>query len=139
MKVVVKKRARAKARARTILSQEMKLRTKTLKSQQVTPAVQRRYVHFVRELLRWWVVMCNEPAGRDDLDRAVSQYIEACWAEGGALYAARHTVAGLLWAAPFVRPYLHDSWKLLAVWEKLVPPRRAAPISTLMVCAMAGA
>ena len=78
----------------------------------MTPAVQRRYVHFVRELLRWWLATGTEPRNMDDLDRALCDHIEACWSEGGALYAARHTVAGLLWAAPNVRQHLHGCWPL---------------------------
>ena len=93
------RRGRAKARVRTFVAQEMRLRSKKLKDQQITPLVRSRYIHFVKQMLSWWMTMGCCPHDRESLDAAVSEYIEACWAEGGALYAARHTVAGLLWAA----------------------------------------
>ena len=133
------KKGRAKARVRTFVAQEMRLRSKSLKDQQVTPLVRSRYIHFVKQMIRWLMTMGLSPHDRESLDAAVCEYIEACWSEGGALYAARHTVAGLLWVAPFVRPHLHEAWRLLGIWEKLVPPRRAAPISATMLCGVAGA
>ena len=54
------------------------------------------------------------------------------------MYAVRHTVAGVLYLMPRARNYMAECWKLVGIWERLVPARRSAPISSLMVLAMAG-
>ena len=41
------------ARLRTFVAQEMRLRSKKLKDQQVTPLVRTRYIHFLRQMISW--------------------------------------------------------------------------------------
>ena len=47
------------------------------------------------------------------------------------------TLAGVLYLMPRARNYMAERWKLVGIWERLVPARRSAPISSLMVLALA--
>ena len=79
------------------------------------------------------------PSCPEDVDNAVRAYIECQWAEGGLLYVCRHTCAALIYVMPGLRDKMHGSWKLCNTWEKLLPARRAAPITARICIGLAGA
>ena len=75
----------------------------------------------------------------DDLDEAVSAYLEHIFFEGEPKGLASDTLASVQFHMPKAAGHLRMSWKLLKAWQKVEPPARVVPISPLLVRAFAGA
>lgn len=75
----------------------------------------------------------------DDLDTAVSAWVEYIFSEGEAKGLASDGLASLQYHLPSCAGHLRMSWKLVKAWQKVEPPARVVPISPLLARAFAGA
>lgn len=108
---------------------------KSLISAQLLKRYQFVLVHIVNYLadcnLR---VQCLE-----DLDEAISSWVEYIFFEGEAKGLASDGLASLQYHLPQSAGHLRMSWKLVRTWQKIEPPTRVIPISPMLARAFAGA
>ena len=108
----------------------------TLKSNEVTPRVFRRYVVALQLLFAFWKFNQLTPTSKGEIDSAVCEFVEAQWAGGEPVYRVNDALAGLQYFLP-LRKQLHSSWKRLRTWHKLEPASRVLPMHPLLIMGMA--
>ena len=75
----------------------------------------------------------------DELDDAISCWVEHIFFEGESKSLASDGLASIQYHLPQSVGHLRMSWKLAKAWQKLEPPARMIPLSPLMARAFAGA
>lgn len=110
-----------------------------LKQQLISGALLKRYqfvlVHIVNFLTECDLrVQCI-----DDLDEAISSWVEFIFSEGEAKGLASDGLASLQYHLPQAAGHLRMSWKLVKAWQKVEPPTRVIPLSPFLTRAFAGA
>lgn len=75
----------------------------------------------------------------EDLDEAISSWVEYIFFEGEAKGLASDGLASLQYHLPQSAGHLRMSWKLVRTWQKVEPPTRVIPLSPMLARAFAGA
>ena len=109
-----------------------------LADNRVTIGVVARYKTAVLTLLSFLSVHKFLPQSFIQLDSCVSEFVEGMWAEGEPHALVTDALAGLQYFVPQFRKHLFLSWRLLNVWEKKEPPKRALPMHPVLLLGMAG-
>ena len=109
-----------------------------LSDNRVTPGVVIRYKTAVMALLSFFASHHMTPTSLVNLDASVAEFVEAMWCEGEPHATATDALAGLQYFVPQVRKNLYQSWRLLKVWAKKEPPKRALPMHPVLLLGMAG-
>ena len=73
----------------------------------------------------------------NNLDFAVSQWVEDSWADGEALYLISDALCGLHYFEPWSKRRIPNAWRLFSTWRKMEVPSRAPPLTAQLVRAMA--
>ena len=111
----------------------------TLKSQMVSSGMLERYCTSTEAFMTFAEDRNFQVTEWDQLDEIVSCWLEHIFHDGEHKTLASDGLAGIQFFIPQALGKLKHSWKLAKVWQKLEPPRRVLPLSSLMVRAMAGA
>ncbi|CAE7564216.1 unnamed protein product, partial [Symbiodinium sp. CCMP2456] len=120
-------------------SVKWRLRPKlTLREQQVTPAMSRRYSIAVLAFLNFLCDSSMVIGQISQFDDAACAWLEFLYADGQRKGLASDGLAGIQHFLPRCIGRLRQSWKLLKVWQKVEPPMRVLPISPLILLGMAG-
>ncbi len=104
----------------------------TLRDAAVTERTQEKYYIGMRQLLP----LLNSLKRNEDLDDAITEWIEACWSDGETLGLINDALCGLHHFAPWTKRQIPQSWRLFAVWRKLEGPSRAPPITATIIYAL---
>lgn len=118
---------------------QIKRRGLDLKASLVTPQLLKRYqAALVR--VTTFLQDCNLRVQHiDDLDEAVSSWIEHIFFDGESKSLASDGLASIQYHLPQAIGHLRLSWKLAKAWQKIEPPSRVVPLSPLLTRAFAGA
>ena len=102
----------------------------SLKSLTVQPVTRARYEQARQDFYAWLreerLVL---PSSAFELDRVVSDYLEALWARGKGRTEGSNILAGLQDAQPHLKGKLKMSWRLMKTWVTHEVPNRAPPLS----------
>ena len=110
----------------------------TLKEQQVTVAMSRRYSTAVLAFLNFLYDSSIVISRFSQFDDAACAWLEFLYADGQRKGLASDGLAGIQHFLPRCIGRLRQSWKLLKVWQKVEPPMRVLPLSPLVLLGMAG-
>jgi len=108
--------------------QQQRARWGRLQQHRILPKTSKTYYAACGAFLLWLAQYNVAPARSEvDLDQQVSEYLETLWETGAERNAAGFTLSGLQF---FLRRrrFLHNSWRLLRVWQRLEHPSRAPPL-----------
>lgn len=110
-----------------------------LKKSLISPQLLKRYQFVLIHIVNF-LAECNlNVASIEDMDEAISGWIEHIFFEGETKGLASDGLASLQYHLPQVAGHLRMSWKLVKAWQKVEPPVRVIPISPLLTRAFAGA
>ena len=110
----------------------------TLKEQQVTVAMSRRYSTAVLAFLNFLYDSSIVISRLSQFDDAACAWLEFLYADGQRKGLASDGLAGIQHFLPRCIGRLRQSWRLLKVWQKVEPPMRVLPLSPLVLLGMAG-
>lgn len=111
----------------------------TLQSSLVSPGLQHRYAIALLHVTQFWIETALLPSSLENVDPAVSVWLEYIFSDGEPKSLASDGLASLQHFMPSLCGHLRGSWKMVKAWQKLEPPTRVIPISPLLCQAMAGA
>ena len=119
----------------TLRQQIGKLREATL-----SPRARLRYCAGIQAVFIWLNVSCLQlPCTTTDFDAQLGDWVEDCWANGDGLAKANHAIIGFESLVPSLRKQLPGTRALLRTWRLHELPNQAVPMSSELVCAVAGA
>ena len=111
----------------------------SLKGLTVQPRTRERYQTCLDKFVDW---LAGEgltlPKRAQAMDHVVSDYLEFLWATGESKSVANNTLAALQDKEPGLKRRLAGSWRLLKAWSTAEVPRRAPPMTLLVLDAMCG-
>ena len=104
-----------------------------LKDRLVTHKTLSQYYKFTRKLLPWIRRLTSD----EELDDAVSAWVEHYWETGRRLYQVSCALCGLQFFTPWSKGRISQSWKLFRLWRKLEIPCPAPPLTADLVFSFA--
>ena len=132
-------------RSKTIKWQETKEGRKAerqklgrLSDLRVSQGTRQRYAESLNEFNIFARISLEALLQRADLEAILVSYIEQLWEDGESKTSASYTVAALQFHEPSLKGHLAEAWKLLSLWNKLEQPKRATPLSSSLLLALAG-
>ena len=131
--------ARLKVQAR---SREERARTRavlgTLREARIGKTTYQRYLWASQRFCHWLAATgWGFALDWDGLEKALIGYLECLWEEGETRGLAGDTLSSVQHFLDTRRRF-QGAWRLLSTWGRLELPNRAAPLTPLMVSAMAG-
>jgi len=74
---------------------------------------------------------------QSQLDDAVSDWVQECWATGESIHIVNDGLCGLHHYEPWTKGLVPTAWKLFKTWRKIEAPNRAPPLTAAIVHAWA--
>ena len=104
----------------------------TLEDASLSDTTRHRYTNALLKLLP----VLETVTSIAQLDFTLSEWVEAMWKEGEALYLISDALCGLHYYEPWTKRQVPNTWRLFSAWRKLEVPARAPPLTSQLVRSM---
>ena len=79
------------------------------------------------------ITLCLTLDSAGQLDDAVSDWVQECWATGESIHIVNDGLCGLHHYEPWMKGLVPTAWKLFKTWRKIEAPNRAPPLTASIV------